>query len=42
MIIAGYSERISMREPISKLNVGHFMVVAFIVEAALVLGFLLC
>ena len=31
-----------MREPISKLNVGHFMVVAFIVEAALVLGFLLC
>ena len=42
MIIAGYLERINMREPISKLNVGHFMVVAFIIEAALVLGFILC
>ena len=41
MIIVEYSERISMREPISKFNVGHFMVVAFIVEAALVLRFLI-
>lgn len=31
-----------MREPISKFNVGHFLVAAFIVEAALVLGFFMC
>ena len=30
-----------MREPISTFNVGHFLVVAFIVEAALVLWFLI-